>query len=73
MLNTRPGGDDVALAGGDEEHLIVLLTGIQLGGEVRTGLQGDALHGGILISALQNAHTGDAVDIVVLVSHLSKS
>ena len=33
------GGDDVALAGGDEEHLIVLLTGIQLGGEIRTGLQ----------------------------------
>ena len=60
------GGDDVALAGGDQEHLIVLLAGIQLDGENRAGLQGNALHGSVLISTLQNAHTGNTVNIIVL-------
>ena len=60
------GGDDVALARGHQEDLIVLLPGIGLRGEVRAGLEGHPLHGGVLVGALQDAHAGHAVGILVL-------
>ena len=59
------GGGDVALAGGDQKHLVVLRLGIEGGRELRAGLKGDALHCRILVGALQNRHPGHPIGILV--------
>ena len=44
----------------------MLLPGVGLRGKVRAGPEGDPLYGSVLVSALQNAHAGHAVGILVL-------